>query len=418
MVGGKYGMKRLKANTLQQLLARFRREHYGLGNVFLKFSVFIHHCGKHDGSIEVEKLELRRSAGKDCHGLEEKAWKTHKTECKFIKKAKPKEPTASLRLVSLIILKVKKNGQEQPVEEVYGRKVCFKTLMSHAEEIKQNGKTCQQMIAMIGTIKDYIGPANIPTPSDFIEIFGKVCINTFSICDNEMQSIGSGIYLGASLFDHSCSPDAEVVFYGTNLHIHAVKHIPHRDISKIYISYIEQLQLTKDRQNALREQYYFLCQCKNCTSSEYNEMMTKLLVSEKEAEQHLGKFKTAIEHIKQMEKNKAGPSSIYSACVQELISQEKILADTHIYRVKILELAFTACVFNNQWTDAHAMGIQLLKPYRMFYGPYHPTLGIHLFKIGKIQRLLGISSWIVTLQEVETILQVTHGKLTLCIEVL
>ncbi|GFU63505.1 histone-lysine N-methyltransferase SMYD3 [Trichonephila clavipes] len=47
---------------------------------------------------------------------------------------------------------------------------------------------------------------------------------------------------------------------------------------------------------------------------------------------------------------------------------------------------------------------------RMFYGPYHPTLGIHLFKIGKIQRLLGISSWIVTLQEVETILQVTHGK--------
>ncbi|GFY39546.1 n-lysine methyltransferase SMYD2 [Trichonephila inaurata madagascariensis] len=281
---------------------------------------------------------------------------------------------------------------------------------AYAEEIKQNGKTCQQMIAMIGTIKDYIGPANIPTPSEFIEIFGKVCINTFSIGDNEMQSIGSGIYLGASLFDHSCSPDAEVVFDGTNLHIHAVKHIPHRDISKIYISYIEQLQLTKDRQNALREQYYFLCQCKNCTSSEYNEMMTKLLVSEKEAEQHLGKFKTAFEHIKQMEKNKAGPSSIYSACVQELLSQEKILADTHIYRVKILEYAFNACILNNQWTDAHAMGIQLLKPYRMFYGPYHPTLGIHLYKLAKIQRMLGISSWIVTLQEVETILQVTHGK--------
>ncbi|GFY39545.1 n-lysine methyltransferase SMYD2 [Trichonephila inaurata madagascariensis] len=225
--------------------------------------------------------------------------------------------------------------------------------------------------------------------------------------------LGAEYILGmyrASLFDHSCSPDAEVVFDGTNLHIHAVKHIPHRDISKIYISYIEQLQLTKDRQNALREQYYFLCQCKNCTSSEYNEMMTKLLVSEKEAEQHLGKFKTAFEHIKQMEKNKAGPSSIYSACVQELLSQEKILADTHIYRVKILEYAFNACILNNQWTDAHAMGIQLLKPYRMFYGPYHPTLGIHLYKLAKIQRMLGISSWIVTLQEVETILQVTHGK--------
>ncbi|GFV03232.1 transposable element Tcb1 transposase [Trichonephila clavipes] len=30
MVGGKYGMKRLKANTLQQLLARFRLEDGGI----------------------------------------------------------------------------------------------------------------------------------------------------------------------------------------------------------------------------------------------------------------------------------------------------------------------------------------------------------------------------------------------------
>ncbi|GFW54735.1 hypothetical protein TNCV_2653751 [Trichonephila clavipes] len=59
MVGGKYGMKRLKANTLQQLLARFRLEHYGLGNVFIKLSVFIHHCGKHDGSVEVRICPFR-----------------------------------------------------------------------------------------------------------------------------------------------------------------------------------------------------------------------------------------------------------------------------------------------------------------------------------------------------------------------
>ncbi|GFV56496.1 transposable element Tcb1 transposase [Trichonephila clavipes] len=54
MVGGNYGMKRLKANTLQQLLARLRLEAGVLwsGECFLKFSVFSHHCGKHDGSIE------------------------------------------------------------------------------------------------------------------------------------------------------------------------------------------------------------------------------------------------------------------------------------------------------------------------------------------------------------------------------
>ncbi|GFX97233.1 hypothetical protein TNCV_557231 [Trichonephila clavipes] len=61
MVGGKYGMKRLKANSLQQLLARFRLEAGALwsGECFFKFSVFIHHCGKHDGSIEVRTCPFR-----------------------------------------------------------------------------------------------------------------------------------------------------------------------------------------------------------------------------------------------------------------------------------------------------------------------------------------------------------------------
>ncbi|GFX76803.1 transposable element Tcb1 transposase [Trichonephila clavipes] len=73
MVGGKYGMTRLKANTLQQLLARFRLEHYGLGNVFLKFSVFIHHCGKHDGSIEDGGIYQQDIA--ECHTTDSvRAW--------------------------------------------------------------------------------------------------------------------------------------------------------------------------------------------------------------------------------------------------------------------------------------------------------------------------------------------------------
>ncbi|GFY06070.1 transposable element Tcb1 transposase [Trichonephila clavipes] len=73
MVGGKYGMERLKANTLQQLLARFRLEHYGLGNVFLKFSVFIHHCGKHDGSIEDGGIYQQDIA--ECHTTDSvRAW--------------------------------------------------------------------------------------------------------------------------------------------------------------------------------------------------------------------------------------------------------------------------------------------------------------------------------------------------------
>ncbi|GFX52240.1 hypothetical protein TNCV_4800971 [Trichonephila clavipes] len=47
-----YGMKPLKANTLQSLPERFRLEHYCLGNIFVTFSRFTHHYGRHDGSIQ------------------------------------------------------------------------------------------------------------------------------------------------------------------------------------------------------------------------------------------------------------------------------------------------------------------------------------------------------------------------------
>ncbi|CAL1268201.1 unnamed protein product [Larinioides sclopetarius] len=289
----------------------------------------------------------------------------HKSECKFIMKAKPNVPSTSLRFIALIIFNIKKNGQDYPIEDVYGRKVSFKTLMSHSEEIKKCIKRSRQMIALAGTLTDYIGKDNLPRLAEFIEIFGKMAINSFSISDDEMQTIGTGLYLGASVFDHSCCPNAEVVFDGVNAYIHATKHVPHRDISKVYISYIEQLDLTEKRQNALLEQYYFHCKCEKCTTSNNDDLMTKFLLPEKETEIHLVKFWARLKEIEEMKKSKAGPSTLYSACMDEIASQENILADTHICRVKILEIAFDACVWTNQWADAVAIGEQLLKPYRL-----------------------------------------------------
>ncbi|KAF8783236.1 Histone-lysine N-methyltransferase SMYD3 like protein [Argiope bruennichi] len=339
-----------------------------------------------------------------------KAWEMHKAECKCIMKAKPNLPSTSLRFIALIIFNIKKNGQDQPVEDVYGRKVSFRTLMSHSGEIKKCVKRSQQIIALAGTLKDYIGKDNVPPPAEFIEIFGKMAINSFSIADNEMQTIGTGLYLGASVFDHSCSPNADVVFDGINVHIHAIKHIPHRDISKVYISYIEQLDLTEKRRNALLEQYYFYCHCEKCSTSNNDDLMTKLLIPEEKAKIHLIKFQAKLKEIERMKKSKAGPSTLYSACMDELASQDKILADTHIFRVKILEIAFDACVWINQWADAVAIGEQLLNPYRLYYGNYHPLLGIHLFKLGKIQVFLNLPSSFETLQQAENIIKVTHGE--------
>ena len=54
----------------------------------------------------------------------------------------------------------------------------------------------------------------LPSKPELLEIFGKVVINSFNIMNNEYQSVGIGLYLGPSVFDHSCSPNATIIFNG------------------------------------------------------------------------------------------------------------------------------------------------------------------------------------------------------------
>ncbi|GFQ69875.1 hypothetical protein TNCT_709431, partial [Trichonephila clavata] len=45
----------------------------------------------------------------------------------------------------------------------------------------------------------------------------------------------------------------------------------------VFVSYINQLQLTHSRQSALKELYYFRCQCIRCTTSLYDDKMDSFI---------------------------------------------------------------------------------------------------------------------------------------------
>lgn len=118
-----------------------------------------------------------------------------------------------------------------------------------------------------------------------------MCINSFNICNEDQQILGTGVYLGASILDHSCEPNAVATFEGTTINIRAVKEIvdlnwskvseknfTHRYIFEItnfqvFISYIDVLNTTKDRMEDLKRAYYFTCQCQKCLSPDPKEML-------------------------------------------------------------------------------------------------------------------------------------------------
>ncbi|GFT96757.1 histone-lysine N-methyltransferase SMYD3 [Nephila pilipes] len=339
-----------------------------------------------------------------------RGWGLHKLECKYIMSAKQK-PLASIRLISLVLLKVKKYGMDNPFEEVLGRKMSFGTLMSHSKNIIKSKMSYQLMLTLMHEISRYIGPANVPDPEEFAETFGRMRVNGFSIADdNDSEVVGCGVYLGAAVFDHSCEPNAEVVFDGVTLYVRANQDIPQRDINHVFVSYISQLQLSHNRQRTLKELYYFRCQCIRCTSPLYDDKMIEMLIDEKEAEEELRKTKERLKKLEKMMDQHANLSAIEEECRKEIEIQNNVLGSTNIYRIKTLEIAFNVCIKLKKWIDAISFGKLLTEPYRFIYGPYSRHLGIHLFKIGKILLYYGsVTEAEDVLTQTEEIMKVTHG---------
>lgn len=98
-----------------------------------------------------------------------------------------------------------------------------------------------------------------------MKCYGILHINSFSIdCyDNENHSIehrGTGLYIEASVFDHSCVPNACASGDGLVLEIRALAQIQPKQL--IFIDYVQDVLPSIERKKFLQEQYFFNCQCK------------------------------------------------------------------------------------------------------------------------------------------------------------
>lgn len=54
----------------------------------------------------------------------------------------------------------------------------------------------------------------------------QIFVNTFSITDFENHTLGTGLYIGASIFDHSCQPLAVANFDSTDIVIRNIREFP------------------------------------------------------------------------------------------------------------------------------------------------------------------------------------------------
>lgn len=172
---------------------------------------------------------------------------------------------ARLAIRTFIAAKLKMMGHT-PFGTFYGGVRSFADLADHFDKISANFATdwrgdlrfVIKLLNDIGLIDDCL-----------LQLCAKIFVNAFTISDFKLSPIGRGLYIEASVFDHSCRPNAVAVFDGHRLQIRAIRTI-NIDNEKITVSYINPIQDKASRKFILKQLYYFDCKCIAC-QPDYDE---------------------------------------------------------------------------------------------------------------------------------------------------
>ncbi|XP_043253965.1 histone-lysine N-methyltransferase ASHR1 [Colletes gigas] len=358
---------------------------------------------------------------------QQSAWSVHNTECANLKRVSPKVVPDMARLIARIIIKLNQGGGEEVgyYSETNYRK--FKDLMSHYSDIKKDEKRMEHFMCLCGVLFEFLRDVPMPNSAELMGIFGRICINSFNIIDLDMNSIGVGIYLGPSIIDHSCAPNAVSIFEGTTIIIRTIEDLPCLDWSQIRISYIDIFKTTKDRRAELQSSYYFWCTCKKCEQPDVlaeaaacpNKFCTypctpDTNMCQKCNTQFPEKFKETFEEVSEFSthhlqnmKNMAY-LDISKMCLKK---QEGILHSFNVQHVQTLQSAFDSAVSLQHWEEAESYAKRLINGYLIYYGEIHPLTGLLYLMTGKLQLHLDKSKQAVeSLKKAKTVLTITHGE--------
>ena len=92
----------------------------------------------------------------------------------------------------------------------------------------------------------------------------ELCVGA-SLGKSDPRSVGLALYPTLSLLNHSCDPNVELIFYGSQCAVRAIQGIPSgREINLDY-GYIYYVTPKDQRLLALRSQYFFDCKCVACS---------------------------------------------------------------------------------------------------------------------------------------------------------
>lgn len=203
------------------------------------------------------RCQVTYYCGRDC---QKSSWREHREECLYLQKMKPRVPSDTVRLIIRILLKT---GRDEPETLPNGSVRKFSDLMTHEADVLASPVRVDAFNYFLKIIQLCFGSDRFQ-PKLVFQVYCRILINSVEITDDFQESIGTGLFLALSSIDHSCRPNANVVFKGRSVEVRALESIPAQALENTRITYISSLYNTTERRKILKEQFYFTCNCRFC----------------------------------------------------------------------------------------------------------------------------------------------------------
>ncbi|XP_060789515.1 N-lysine methyltransferase SMYD2-A isoform X2 [Neoarius graeffei] len=242
----------------------------------------------------------------------------------------------------------------------------------------------------------------------------QVNCNGFTIEDEELSHLGSAVFPDVALMNHSCNPNVIVTYKGTVAEVHAVQKISPGE--EIFNSYIDLLYSTEDRNERLKDSYFFTCDCTECITKSKDK--AKMEIHQKlsnppepeEIQEMVRYAKNIIEEFRRAKHYKT-PSELLEICELSLEKMGSIFVDTNVYMLHMMYQAMGVCLYMQDWDGAMKYGEKIVQPYSVYYPQYSLNVASMYLKLGRLY--LGLEKkpqGVKALKKAIAIMNVAFGK--------
>ncbi|XP_030638146.1 N-lysine methyltransferase SMYD2-like [Chanos chanos] len=336
-------------------------------------------------------------------------WAMHKLECSAMcAYGENWCPSETVRLVARVIAKMKTQKERSSSEKL----LAINDMEAHLDKL-DNEKREMNETDIAALHHFYSKHLEFPDHTELLRIFSQVNCNGFTVEDEELSHLGSAIFPDVALMNHSCHPNVIVTYRGIMAEVRAVQDISPND--EVYTSYIDLLYPTEDRNERLRDSYYFSCDCRECRTKEKDKMKLKLrklseAPSPKEVRDMVHYARNIIEDFRKAKHEKT-PGELLEMCELSLDKMGSVFEDSNVYMLHMMYQAMGVCLYMEEWDRALSYGEKVIKPYSKLYPAYSLNVASMYLKLGRLY--LGLerpSAGHSVLNKALAIMEVVHGK--------